>query len=67
MKERYGGYLQEQQQISRQETLLAGAYGRATAAMQAQTQYATTATSAGASAVAGLIGSEGFWDFMKGE
>ena len=64
MKERYGGYLQEQQEISRQETLLAGAYGRAAAAKEAQTQYSTAATSAGASIAGSLMGSQGFWDAL---
>ena len=55
MRERYGGYLQEQQQISRQETLLAGAYGRATAARMAQAEYQKTAISAGTTLASGFL------------
>ena len=65
MRERYGGYLQEQQQISRQETLLAGAYGRATAAKMAQQEYRATALQSGAQVASGFF-SGGGMDWLQG-
>ena len=51
-KQAYGDYLKETRDMQRQETLLAGAYQRSAAAMEAQTRHKESVTSA----ISGIAG-----------